>query len=236
MKSLITKVSEKLELKRQSSTSVNNTIVALGRACYSLIFIAAGLNHFTSSSVALADSHGLPLASIAVPLSGIVALAGGLSILLGYRAKLGAWLLVLFLVPVTLVAHRFWGIPDPRIAELQLVMFMKNISMLGAALLISQFGAGPLSLDARRRESIPQPGEYGISALSHSVASQLDKRSTSTHVNEVLKRVISTRSDLSQPDLLVELGKVQDQVGSIPLDDIYVTVNSSTHNQKEKES
>jgi hypothetical protein len=43
----------------------------------------------------------VPLASIAVPLSGVVAIAGGLSILLGYRAKLGAWLIVLFLIPVT---------------------------------------------------------------------------------------------------------------------------------------
>ena len=80
----------------------------------------------------------------------MLALAGGLSILLGYRAKLGAWALVLFLVPVTVMMHKFWGVPDPMMAQIQMIMFMKNVSMVGGALLISQFGAGPFSLDARR--------------------------------------------------------------------------------------
>jgi putative oxidoreductase len=79
-------------------------------------------------------------------LSGIIALLGGLSIALGYRARLGAWLLVLFLVPVTLMLHRFWGLSDPQAAGLQLAMFMKNVSMLGAALIIARVGSGPLSL------------------------------------------------------------------------------------------
>ena len=92
-----------------------------------------------------------PLASIAVPLSGIIALTGGLSILLGYRAKIGAWLIVLFLVPVTLMMHNFWTMHDPTTAQINMIMFMKNIAMLGGALLISQFGSGPLSLDNRKR-------------------------------------------------------------------------------------
>jgi putative oxidoreductase len=46
--------------------------------------------------------------------------------------------------------HKFWTVGDLMMAQVQMMMFMKNISMLGAALLISQFGAGPLSLDARR--------------------------------------------------------------------------------------
>jgi uncharacterized membrane protein YphA (DoxX/SURF4 family) len=82
--------------------------------------------------------------------SGVVAIAGGLSILLGYRAKLGAWLIVLFLIPVTLMLHKFWTVQDPMMAQIQMILFMKNVSMLGGALLISQFGAGPFSLDARR--------------------------------------------------------------------------------------
>ena len=58
-------------------------------------------------------------------------------------------MIALFLVPVTLMMHKFWAVPDPMMAQMQMIMFMKNISMLGGALLISQFGAGPLSLDAR---------------------------------------------------------------------------------------
>jgi putative oxidoreductase len=124
--------------------------VLLGRFLYVLIFLVAAPHNFSKQTIAYAATQGAPLASVAVPLSGIIALAGGLSILLGYRAKIGAWLIVLFLVPVTLIMHNFWTVHDPVIAQTQLVMFMKNLAILGGALLISQFGAGPLSLDARR--------------------------------------------------------------------------------------
>jgi len=125
-------------------------VVVLGRFFFALIFLMAGANHFSGQAIGYAASQGVPLASIAVPFSGVLAIAGGLSILLGYHAKLGGWLLVLFLVPVTLMMHKFWLVQDPMMAQIQMILFMKNVSMLGGALLISQFGAGPLSLDARR--------------------------------------------------------------------------------------
>ena len=125
-------------------------VVVLGRFLFALIFLMAGANHFSKQSIAYAGSAGVPLASIAVPLAGVLAIAGGLSILLGYRAKLGAWLIVLFLGPVSLMMHKFWTVTDPMMAQIQMILFMKNVSMLGGALLISQFGAGPFSLDARR--------------------------------------------------------------------------------------
>ena len=125
-------------------------VVVLGRFFFTLIFLMAGANHFNKQTIVYAASQGVPLAAILVPLSGLVAIAGGLSILLGYRAKLGAWLIVLFLVPVSLMMHKFWTVTDPMMAQLQMILFMKNVSMLGGALLITQFGAGPFSLDARR--------------------------------------------------------------------------------------
>ena len=88
--------------------------------------------------------------SIAVPLSGIIALLGGVSILLGYKARYGAWLIVLFLVPVTLTMHNFWAVTDPVQAGMQKIMFLKNLSMLGAALMITYLGSGPMSLDRGR--------------------------------------------------------------------------------------
>jgi len=103
-------------------------------------------NHFRAQYIGYAAAQGVPLAPLAVPLSGIIAGLGGLSIALGYRAKSGAWLIVLFLIPVTLMMHRFWGLSDPQAAMLQLGMFIKNVSMLGAALLIARIGSGPLSL------------------------------------------------------------------------------------------
>ena len=125
-------------------------VVLLGRLLFVLIFLMAAPNHFSKQTIAFAASQGVPFASVAVPFSGVLALAGGLSILLGYRAKIGAWLIALFLIPVTLMMHRFWTVHDPMMAQIQMVMFMKNMAILGGALLISQFGAGPLSLDARR--------------------------------------------------------------------------------------
>ena len=133
----------------EASSFWQAAVVVLGRCFFALIFLFAAPNHFTKQTIVFSASQGVPLASIVVPLSGVVAIAGGLSILLGYRARLGAWLIVLFLIPVTLMLHKFWTVQDPMMAQIQMILFMKNISMLGGALLISQFGAGPFSLDAR---------------------------------------------------------------------------------------
>jgi uncharacterized membrane protein YphA (DoxX/SURF4 family) len=55
---------------------------------------------------------------------------------IAYAAHAGAWLLVLFLLPVTLMMHNFWASKDPMMAQIQTAMFLKNVSMLGGALLI----------------------------------------------------------------------------------------------------
>ena len=135
----------------ESRSIANASVVLLGRFLFAAIFLMSSFGHFSDKTIGYAASQGVPLAQIAVPISGLIALAGGLSILVGYKAKIGAWLLVLFLVPVTFMMHRFWGIGDPQASQMQMIMFMKNISMLGGALLITQFGAGPASLDARRQ-------------------------------------------------------------------------------------
>jgi len=134
----------------KSSTSVSVPVILAGRILFTLIFLMSGFTHFSSRTIAFAASQGVPLASIVVPISGIVAFLGGLSILLGYRAKLGAWLIVVFLIGVTPM-HKFWGITDPMMQQMQMAMFMKNLTMLGGALLISQLGTGPLSLDSRKQ-------------------------------------------------------------------------------------
>jgi len=123
-------------------------IVLIGRMLFVTIFLLAAPNHFTQGAINYAASQGVPLAAIAVPLSGIIALLGAVSVALGFKAKWGAWLLVLFLVPVSLMMHNFWAVSDPAAAKIQQIMFMKNLSMLGAALCLSHFGAGRLSIDA----------------------------------------------------------------------------------------
>jgi putative oxidoreductase len=133
-----------------SAGDLSRYLAPAGRVLFSLIFIFAALGHFAPQTIRYAASQGVPLAGLLVPASGLLALAGGLSVALGYRAKIGAALLVLFLVPVTFTMHRFWIVPDPMMAAVQQAMFMKNLSMIGAALLVTYFGAGPFSLDSRR--------------------------------------------------------------------------------------
>lgn len=123
--------------------------LVFGRICFSLIFIIAGFGHFADTTIRYAASQGVPYAGLLVPLSGLLAILGGLSIAFGYRAKIGGWALVLFLVPVTLTMHQFWTIADPMAAQVQQVMFLKNVAMLGGALAFAYFGAGPYSMDAR---------------------------------------------------------------------------------------
>lgn len=123
--------------------------VLSGRVLYALIFVLASFGHFSQQTIAYAAAQGVPLASLAVPFSGILSLAGGLSIAAGYRAKWGAWALVAFLVPVTFTMHAFWSVTDPGAAQIQQVMFLKNIALIGSALFIAYFGSGPLSLDNR---------------------------------------------------------------------------------------
>jgi putative oxidoreductase len=121
-----------------------------GRILFSLIFIAASPRHFTHEGFQHAADLGVPAAGLLVPISGLMAIAGALSVAVGYRARWGAWMLVAFLVPVTLWMHAFWKLRDPVAIHIQQSMFAKNLSMVGAALLISQFGAGRMSLDDRK--------------------------------------------------------------------------------------
>jgi putative oxidoreductase len=122
-----------------------------GRILYSLIFLLAPMGHFSSQTIQYAASSGVPAASFLVPFSGVIALLGALSIMLGYKTKIGAGLIILFLIPITFMMHKFWTVSDPMMQQMQMAMFMKNISMLGGALMIAYWGAGPLSLDNMKK-------------------------------------------------------------------------------------
>ena len=77
-------------------------VALVGRILFSAIFIIAGFGHFTQAEIGYAAQQGVPFASLLVPASGVMAVAGGLSILVGYYARVGAVLVAVFLVPVTL--------------------------------------------------------------------------------------------------------------------------------------
>lgn len=122
-------------------------LLLLGRLCFALIFIMSGYMHFLPSVIQYAADDGVSYANILVPLSGIIACLGGLSVLLGYKARLGAWLLILFLVPVTYQMHDFWTFTNPEEIAMQRANFLKNLSLIGASLIVAYFGSGPLSID-----------------------------------------------------------------------------------------
>jgi putative oxidoreductase len=121
-------------------------IVPLGRVLFAGIFLFAVFTHMQPGTVAYSKQVGLPAATFLVPASGIFAGLAGLSVALGYHARLGAACIAIFLIPVTLTMHNFWAMKDAMTARMHMAMFMKNVSMLGAALLIIYFGSGPYSL------------------------------------------------------------------------------------------
>ena len=94
------------------------------------------------------ESKGVPAAKIM--LAGAIAflIVGGVSILIGYKARVGAVLLLVFLALATYYFHNFWTIEDPTKKMTETINFMKNLSLMGTMLFIIANGAGAMSLDA----------------------------------------------------------------------------------------
>jgi putative oxidoreductase len=134
-----------------------STVLLVGRVIFSVFFIFSGYNHLANVGMMAqyTASQGVPAPQLAVVVTGVMLLVGGLSILLGWQVKVGALLLVLFLVPVSFFMHRFWGVADPMVAQNQMGHFFKNITLAGAALMIYALaalypGRWPYSVGPRR--------------------------------------------------------------------------------------
>jgi putative oxidoreductase len=119
----------------------------MGRILLSAIFLMSGLGkltNFTGTQQYMAN-YGMPMTKFFLICAIILEIGGGLSILLGYRAKWGALALVIFLIPATLIFHTRFS------DQIQMIMFMKNLAIMGGLVLIATQGAGPLSIDAIRK-------------------------------------------------------------------------------------
>ncbi len=132
--------------------------VLIGRFLFSLPFVLFGLNHLMKLDAmsGYAASKGVPAATFVTIVTGLLIIAGGLSVMLGYKARIGAWLLVVFLVPTAFIMHNFWGVEE-AMAQNEMAHFFKDLALAGGALLITHFGSGPHSLDQRRAESTEAP-------------------------------------------------------------------------------
>lgn len=113
-------------------------VFLVGRVLLAAIFLLSAVGHFTQSKpmAQYAASKGVPAAEAGVILSGVIGLVGALSIVLGIWADLGALLLVLFLVPVSLFMHPFWKESDAQARQMEQINFLKNVGLIGGALIL----------------------------------------------------------------------------------------------------
>jgi putative oxidoreductase len=136
-----------------------DVVLLIGRMLFASVFIVSGATiHLLKwrDGVAYARASNVPAPELLVPVSGLMAVGGGLLVAVGLWADLGALLLAAFAFPVALGMHAFWTHDDPMQRANQQAHFMKNVSMGGAALalfaLFQQFGgeigltAGPTAL------------------------------------------------------------------------------------------
>ena len=128
-------------------------VFVLGRAIFGGYFVYSGLHHFREQQQmsGYAASKGVPKAELAVPATGALLLAGGLSVLTGVKPREGLAALVAFLVPVTLQMHRFWEVHDPGQRMNEMINFTKNMALVGASLTMMQIKEPwPVSLERAR--------------------------------------------------------------------------------------
>ena len=125
---------------------MSNTLLLIGRILLSVVFIMAGLSKFGSieGTAGYISSVGLPAGVALAWLAAIFETLAGIAILIGFQTRIAAWLLAAFCVFTAVVFH--YAPAD----QMQMTMFMKNITIAGAFLILSVAGPGTLSVDARR--------------------------------------------------------------------------------------
>jgi len=125
-------------------------LTVLGRLLLCTIFLLAAVGnkipHF-SDVARIMESVGVPAPSFLLAGAIVFLLVGSLSIIVGYKARIGAVLLLTFLALASYYFHPFWKLEGQAQQE-QMIQFMKNLSMMGAMLFVIANGSGPMSLDS----------------------------------------------------------------------------------------
>lgn len=130
----------------------------LGRVMLSTIFLMSAVGNKIpnfNGVVEYMKGAGVPLPQVMLVGAIVFLIAGSVSVILGYQARIGAALLFVFLVLATYYFHDFWRIEDAQEQQMQTIQFMKNLGLMGAMLMIIANGPGPLSLDAKSRSTEP---------------------------------------------------------------------------------
>jgi uncharacterized membrane protein YphA (DoxX/SURF4 family) len=120
-------------------------IPLIARVFLAVIFLRGGISHLFdfSGPQQMMAQRGLPLPGLLLLGNIVSQLVGASLLLLGYKTRLGAILLILFLIPTTLVFHTNFS------QEMQVIAFFKNLGIIGGLLMVVYAGAGPVSLDER---------------------------------------------------------------------------------------
>jgi len=134
--------------------TIERYAVLLGRIFLSLIFVMSGFSKIGGweQTAGYMASKGMPLVPLFLVAAILIEVLGGLSVLLGLKAKIGAAALIVFLIPASLIFHNFWTLEGME-QQIQMIMFMKNIAIIGGLLLVIGLGSGPLSLNNRKKSS-----------------------------------------------------------------------------------
>jgi putative oxidoreductase len=135
--------------------TLQGIVAVLGRVLRCTIFFTAAVGnkipHFRAVAGSMAR-EGVPAPQVMLAGAIVFLIAGSLSVILGYRARIGAALLLVFLVLATYYYHDFWTLSDPQARQEQTIQFLKNLGLMGAMLLVIANGTGPMSLDGRRAD------------------------------------------------------------------------------------
>jgi putative oxidoreductase len=135
-------------------------LTVLGRLMLCTIFVmaAAGndIPNFAATTKQM-ESVGIPAPPLMLVGAIVFSILGGLSVILGYKARIGAGMLLVFLVLATYFFHAFWKLEGQEQQKV-MIEFLKNASIAGAMLFIMANGSGPFSLDARAARAGVAPG------------------------------------------------------------------------------
>jgi putative oxidoreductase len=128
-----------------------------GRILLALIFVASGFGKIADREGTEGYMASAGMVAVPVFLAGAIVfeIVGGLSVATGFKARWGAFALIVFLIPTTLIFHAFWRETEPGPSRVQMINFLKNVAIMGGMLTIVARGAGPWSLDgwlAHRRQ------------------------------------------------------------------------------------
>jgi putative oxidoreductase len=114
-----------------------DVVFLVARVLFAIVFVISGATvHLLQrrQGIEYARSYGVPMPEIGVPLTGLMAVVGGVLVALGLWGDLGALLIAAFLLLITPLMHAFWRETEPMQQQMQMVNFMKNTALLGGAL------------------------------------------------------------------------------------------------------